>query len=111
MKSRRKKERVEFPFIGLSSDMLLEGKEWKQLSPRAKLLYMHIKAKYRGHNNGKVRLTYSELKGNRGLSSPKTIADAQDELIKKGWIDRTEFGGMYRHYNLYKLTFNYDEFK
>ena len=111
MKSRRKKERAESPFIRLSSDMLLEGKEWKQLSPKAKLLYIHLKSKYRGYNNGEIRLTYSELKGIRGISSPKTISDALEELEKKGWIKWEEKGGLYRHYNLYKLTFKYDEFR
>lgn len=107
-KRRRKKERDTEPYVRLARYMLFDSKEWKDLSPAAKLLYLHIKAKYNGSNNEKIRLSYSELKGNTGISSPKTISNAQKELIKKGWIERAKYGGLYRYSNLYKLTWKYD---
>lgn len=107
-KRRKRRENDTPPFVRLERDLLLNQEEWKQLSPAAKLLYLYIKAKYNSVNNGEIRLTYSELKGVKGLSSPKTIAKAQDELVQKGWIVRTQYGGMYRYFNLYELTWKYD---
>ena len=108
--SRRKKYKHwdDPPYARLARDLLFECVEWKALSPPAKLLYLHIKAKYNGSNNGDIKLTYSELKGSCGLSSPKTISKAQNELIEKEWIKKTAYGGLYRYSNLYELTWNYD---
>ena len=107
-KRRRKDGRDSPPFIRCEKDMLLNCKEWKELTSAAKLLYVYIKLKYNGSNNGKIRLPYSELRGIKGISSSKTISNAQSELIKKGWISVTQHGGMYRYFNLYKLTWRFD---
>ena len=88
---------------------MLRCKEWKDLGPAAKIAYLHLKAKYNGQNNGKIRLYYSELKGNKGISSPATIANALKELVSKGWIIKTKLGGLYRHNNEFKLTGKYDD--
>ena len=89
--------------------MLLRSIEWKSLTPSAKLLYLYLKAKYDGSNNGEIQLHYSELKGVQGISSDSTVSKAFRELEKKGWIKRTRFGGLYRYINKYELTGNYDD--
>ena len=104
----RKKQRDEPPYFRLARDLLFECNEWKKLTPFAKLLYLHIKAKYNGSNDGKIRLSYSELEGSLGLSSPSTISKAKEELIQKEWIRISRHGGMYRFFNLYSLTWKYD---
>lgn len=96
------------PFMRLERKMLFGCVEWKQLSPRAKILYCYIKAKYNGANNGKIRLYYSELRGIKGFKSDFVIAAAFKELQDKEWITRTQLGGMYRHFNEYSLTGKYD---
>lgn len=96
------------PYFRLARELLYECKEWKELSPAAKLLYMYIKARYNGSNNGKIKVPYGDLKGSKGLSSPKTFSNAQKELIDKEWIIKTEYGGMFRYSNLYELTWKYD---
>lgn len=106
--SKRKRDKRYNSFVPLSRKML-RCKEWKELSPRAKLLYIYIKSKYNGFNNGKIRLYYSELKGIRGLSSPATISKANKELESKGWVKRTRYGGLYRYFNEYRLTGKYDD--
>jgi len=88
--------------------MLFKSDEWKQLSPRAKILYLYIKAKYNGTNNGHIRLYYSELKKIRGFKSYFVISAAFKELEGKEWINRTQLGGLYRHFNEYRLTGKYD---
>ena len=107
--SKRKKDNRFNSFVAIPRK-ILRGEEWKKLSPGAKLLYIHIKSKYNGGNNGKIRLYYSELKGNRGLSSPATISKAIKELESNGWILRTQNGGLIRYYNKFKLTGKYDDY-
>ena len=107
-KRQRKKERDTPPWVRLSKDLLYECTEWKELTPAAKLLYLYMKAKYNGSNNKQIKVTYSELKGVRGLSAPKTISKASLELERKGWFKRTQYGGLFRYYNLYELTWEYD---
>lgn len=89
---------------------MLRSHEWKILKPAAKILYIHLKGKYNGHNNGEIRLYYSELKGIQGLSSPSTVSKAFKELEEKGWIKKTKLGGLYRSINEYELTGNYDDY-
>ncbi len=59
--AKRKKDKRYRPFVMLPRKML-RSKEWKELSPAAKLFYVYLKGKYNGHNNGEIRLYYSELK-------------------------------------------------
>lgn len=103
-----KKHKDTIPFVWIAKDMLLNCKEWKELSAAAKLLYQYIKTKYNGSNNGKIKLSYLELKGIKGISSPGTISKAQKELLKDEWIKITQHGGLYRYSNLYKLTWKHD---
>lgn len=106
--SKRKRDKGYKSFVMLPRKMLRE-KEWQKLSSKAKLFYIHLKAKYNGHNNGQIRLYYSELKGLCGLSSPSTISRAQEELEEKGWIKRSQLGGLYRYFNEYELTGKFDD--
>lgn len=101
---RRKKAKLP-PFVALGRFML-RSKEWRGLSPKAKILYIHLKHKYVGHNNGDIELHYSELKD---MMASSTISSAFKELEAKGWITPTKYGGLYRYVNKYKLTGKYDE--
>lgn len=92
----------------LGRQMLFKCDEWKRLSPRAKILYLYLKAKYNGQNNGHIRLYYSELKEIRGFKSYFVISEAFKELEKNQWIERTQIGGLHRHLNEYLLSGRYD---
>lgn len=107
--AKRNKKKIHEPFVMIGRSMLLRCKEWKELSPAAKILYLYLKAKYNGSNNGSIRLYYSELKDVKGVSSPSTISKAIKEIEKKGWIKRTIYGGLYRHFNDYELSGKYDD--
>jgi len=106
-KARRKKF---VNFIMLGRNMILHCEEWKRLGPAAKLIYIHLKAKHNGSNNGDICLHYSELQSERGLRSPSTVSTAFQELERKGWIRRAEYGGLYRRPNRYELTGRYDDY-
>jgi hypothetical protein len=98
------------PFVGLPIRMVRRCDEWKNLSSSAKILYIYIKSKYNGSNNGEIKFSYSEIKGVKGCATNRTISRAIKELESNEWICKTKIGGLYRYYNLYKLTFKYDDF-
>lgn len=107
--SKHKNTRNSEPYIRLARRLLLSSDEWKGLCSSAKLLYLYLKAKYNGSNNGKIKLAYHELRGVHGLSSPSTISAAQAQLRERGWITIEFFGGIRRHSNLYGLTGKFDD--
>ena len=102
MRTRRRKLP---PFVALGRGML-KSPEWRGLIPSAKIIYIHLKYKYVGHNNGDIELHYSEL---TDMMSKSTISRAFKELIDKEWVGVTNIGGLYRRRNKYRLTGKYDE--
>jgi hypothetical protein len=105
------RKKVKFTnFLMLGREMVLYSDEFRQLSPSAKILYLYIKAKHNGTNNGQILLHYSEMKTVNGFSSPSTTSKAFKELERKGWITRTSFGGLHRTPNTYGLTGKYDDY-
>jgi hypothetical protein len=89
---------------------ILKSEEWKNLGPAAKILYIHLKAKYNGSNNGTIHLHYSELAGIKGLQSHSTISRAFKELEDKTWIRRIKLGGFRRYSNEFELTGRFDDY-
>lgn len=104
---KRGKKRRRFPsFVGLPREML-KSPEWRKgLSKSEKILYIHLKSKYVGHNNGEICLHYSEMKD---MMSPGTISNAFKSLENKEWIERERtVGGKYRFTTYYRLTGKHD---
>ncbi len=107
VKRQRKKRFNNFVMIPRK---ILNMDEWKNLSPAAKILYIHLKTRYNGSNNGKIHLHYSELAGIKGLSSHSTVSKAFKELLEKEWVKKTTLGGLYRYSNEFELTGKYDDY-
>ncbi|MFC1704576.1 hypothetical protein ACFL1E_07355 [Candidatus Omnitrophota bacterium] len=103
--SRKKRKGPRFVML---DKQLLESEEWKKLSHAEMIAYIYIKKNYNGSNNGKIPLKYAELKG---ILAPATLSKALKGLIDKEWIEKTQHGGMYRYYCLYKLTGKYDKLR
>jgi hypothetical protein len=106
-KGRRDKHGASF--VALDRHLIVRCPEFRQLSPAAVTLYIYLKAKFNGANNGQIRFHYSELKGVKGFGSKETISRTFRELESKGWIKRTRIGGMYRYQNEYQLTGQFDD--
>lgn len=100
----RRKKKGFIPFAPIFKDVLSKP-EWKSLSRSEKLIYIYIKANYNGRNNGEIPFTYLSVKGEFASA---TISKALKGLIRNGWIEKTEHGGLFRYYCLYKLTLKYD---
>lgn len=84
------------------------SKEWANLSPAAKIIYIQLKGKYNSNNNGRIKLCYSELRKIAGLKCSRSISKGFRELEQKKWIRRTKLGGAYGRSNEYELTGNHD---
>jgi len=89
---------------------LFHAKQWKKLAASTKIYYECLKGQYLGYNNGRIKLSYSDMRGVKGCSSRRAVNGAIKELEAKGWIERTQIGGMLGYFNLYKLTFRVDLF-
>ena len=101
-------KRRKFPsFVALDRQML-KSKEWReQLTRPERDLYVQLKAKYVGDNNGELCLHYSEIKD---LMAPATICSAFKGLEVKGWIEKDhKIGGDFRFVVYYRLTGKYDQ--
>jgi len=95
------------PFVALTRK-LLHSQAYKDLTNGELRLYLHVKSGYIPGNNGKIKLTYSSMKGVTGLSSKFAVGAALKGLIEKEWITRIQLGGLYRKPTTYALTWKYD---
>ena len=102
----RRRGRKLVSFVALDRQML-KSPEWRTgLTSSEKILYIHLKHKFVGWNNGLIELHYSEL---TGFVARATIAKAFRGLERKGWIMREEpYGGIPHHPVKYRLTGKYD---
>ncbi len=84
---------------------MLKSSAWRDLTSSEKITYVHLKANFNGSNNGEIPFTYSEMEG---IMASATISKALKGLLHKGWIEKTQYGGMYRYYCQYKLIAKHD---
>ena len=108
MGSQKKKQKKYRDFMALLRP-LLDSPEWLNLSTSAKLAYLYFKKAYVGHNNGEIRLYYSQMK--KILKSSATFSKAIKELEEKNWIKTENQGGLFQRASTYSLTFLYDRFR
>ena len=103
-----KRDKSGSSFVRLGRNLIFRCEQWRNLSPRAKVLYLTLKAKYNGSNNGEIRLCYSELRADASFRSPKSISGAIRELEKGEWIERVKRGGLFRYENRFRITGKFD---
>ena len=88
MKPGKRREKMP-PFVALPRAMLKESAWRTGLSSSAKIVYVHLKYKFVGTNNGEICLHYSELKD---FMASATICRAFKELEVKEWIHNEQPG-------------------
>lgn len=94
------------PFAKVYRERLVKSPAWRELTNTEFRLYVYLKAKHNGYNNGEITLKYSEIED---IMSRKTISKVLKGLIEKGWIKKTQLGGLCRYYCLYELTWRHDD--
>jgi len=84
-------------FIQLYFDFY-DSKEWRSLQWYSKIAYLRIKRKYNPNNGEKITVSYREMADE--MSQP-TFGKAIKELLKVGFIEVIQKGGLYRRRNYY----------
>ncbi len=106
-----KRSRKKFEhFFMMGREMVLHSEKWKALSPAAVKVYLLLKAKYDGGNNGQIVLHYSEAMQHKGLASTASISRAVQELECGGWITRESCGGLMRTPSKYGFPGKHDRY-
>lgn len=83
---------------------LLESDAWKDLSPGATLVYIELKRRYNGSNNGDIPLSCREA-GNVAHCGKGTVGKKFAELIDHGFIKPAIKGRFHnRHASTWILT-------
>jgi hypothetical protein len=83
---------------------LLKSHAWRALSTTARTLYIDLRMKLNGSNNGDISAAMTDLRP-YGWTSPATVSKALKELRIAGFIDVTRPGGFpKRSPTLYRFT-------
>ena len=90
-------------FIQLYFDFY-DSKEWRSLQWYSKIAYLRIKRKYNPNNGEKITVSYREMADE--MSQP-TFGKAIKELLKVGFIEVIQKGGLYRRRNYYILSYRW----
>ena len=103
--SRRKHPKLPRSFVALDRRML-RSPEWRKgLRSSAKVVYIHLRDRCVGWNNGEIMLKYKDV---ADFMHPATFSSALKQLEAQGWIEKTMLGGLERHLNKFRLTGKYD---
>jgi len=70
---------------------MIESEAWRSLSPPAIKVWMQLRSRYNGSNNGALSLSYADAGNLLGLGR-STIKKAFDELEEKGFIELIKLG-------------------
>ena len=103
--SRRKHRKLPHSFIALDRRMLRCAEWRKGLRSSSKVVYIHLRDRCIGWNNGDIMLKYEDV---ADFMAPATFSRALKQLEANGWVEKTMLGGLYRHLNKFRLTGKYD---
>jgi len=81
---------------------VMESKNYRALSPHARMLLNDLGLQFRGANNGDLSAAW-KLMQPRGWRSRDTLGKALAELLHFGMIEKTRQGGL-NHCSLFALT-------
>uniref|UniRef100_A0A6M3JLB6 Uncharacterized protein n=1 Tax=viral metagenome TaxID=1070528 RepID=A0A6M3JLB6_9ZZZZ len=81
-----------------------DSKEWRSLQWYSKIAYLRIKRKYNPNKGEKITVSYREMADE--MSQP-TFGKAIKELLRVGFIEITQRGGLYRRRNYYILSYRW----
>lgn len=89
--SKSKGRRSAPSFVMLTND-IIDSEAWKSLSSNSQALWLHIRRRYNGYNNGDIPLSCREA-GELLNISKNTAGKAFKELLDRGFIKVGSVGG------------------
>lgn len=72
---------------------LIHSPAFRVLGPSAKVLFMQLRTRFKGNNNGNISATLTDL-AHLDWNSPSTLATALFELQAMGFLRKTRSGGI-----------------
>jgi hypothetical protein len=82
---------------------VIDSRNFRALSNKAKALILDMGATYNGYNNGDLAATWSDMKS-RGWRSKDTLQRATNELLQFGMVELTRQGGLIIGPSLFAFT-------
>lgn len=82
---------------------VLDSNAFKGSSDKAKSLLFALMRQHNSKNNGRLQLNKGWLR-KQGWTCPESITKSRDELIERGLVVQTRFGGLNMGLSLYALT-------
>ena len=79
---------------------VLRSPDWAALSNSERVVWVHLKADFNGKNPEHLVVTYNSMKK---IMAPATLSKAFKGLEEKGWIEKTQHGGLFRNPTAYRL--------
>ena len=101
---KRKKQKCP-PFVMIYKDMLKHPK-WQKLKATSMVAYIYIKSKAITNNQEEIFLSFKEMEP---VMTHPTFFNALTELENNGFIEKTQFGGLFKKRNKFKLSDNWKQ--
>lgn len=92
--SKKKGRKLGESFIRVFRDTM-KTPAWKSLSSHARSVFLQIRFRYTGFNNGRIGCSIRELVDECGIAK-NTVRNALDELQAKGFLVETQAGSFHR---------------
>jgi hypothetical protein len=87
-------------FIALPWEVV-DSPAWRELTNAARVAYIHMKRKVVNSHPGEITLSFKEMEP---IMQRRTFADALTLLEEKGFIKKTQRGGLRRHRNYFSFV-------
>lgn len=100
MGRRSKKNRINESFVPIIKHMI-QSPAFKQLTNASRVAYLLLKAQINKSDQREVIFPYGQAEA---YMDRKTFARSIRQLCELGFIEKSDFGGLYRRTNVYKFT-------
>lgn len=106
MGKRNRKNKIGEPFVPVIKHMI-KSRAFKKLSNASRVAYLLLKAQCNESGQREVIFPYSHAED---YMNRHTFGRSIKQLVEMGFIEKSDFGGLYRRTNVYRLTEGWRDF-
>ena len=96
----RKKKNKLSRFVAIPWE-IIDSQAWQNLTNASRVALIHLKRKVVKPNPGELSLSYQEMEK---IMNRHTFSKALKQLENFGFIEKKQYGGLYRRRNFFKLS-------
>ena len=104
---RSKKNKIGEPFVPVLKRMI-NSPAYKRLSNASRVAYLLLKAQCNENGQREIKFPYRDA---QLYMKPSTFSRSIKQLEELGFIEKTQYGGLYRRTNVYRLIEKWREVK